>query len=131
MSRISIMLSRAFKSKLWISLILLIGCSEPSFKRDQKLHQIVQEDLKFIVAEILSATGDTYLLEKPYYQVSDYRIYQGDTARTIEALAIVHFHYISEDRVFEERRYRYQSKGKYWDRYYKKMRFNSDLSFKE
>ena len=102
--------------------LLLLACTEPAFKRDKKLHDILQEDLKFIVGEVEESSGDKYLLKEPFYELSEYHVFQGDTAREISAIAIVQFHYLDSIRIGEERKYRYRTTIRQWERYYKKMK---------
>ncbi len=103
-------------------LLFLGACTEPIHKRDHKLHVLLDEDLKFIVAEVQKASGDKYLLKEPYYEIKEFHEFTGDTARDISAIAVVQFHYLDSLRIAEERKYRYRVVLRHWERYYKKMK---------
>ena len=49
--------------------IALLGCSERTERVENKLNAYVQEDLKFIVAQTIHASGDrSGILDTPYYR---------------------------------------------------------------
>ncbi len=120
------MMKKTVVTRSFFILLLLTACSEPGYKRDKKLHSLLQEDLQFIVGEVQNASGKKYLIDSPYYAVEEYHIFKGDTARQIAAIAVVNFYYLDSISIYEQRKYRYQANGRFWDRYYKKMKHSSE-----
>jgi len=106
---------------------LLLGCSERTDRIEQKLETYVQEDLKFIVAQTIHASGDRNgILDTPYYRVKDFRLFQGDTATVYSAYAEVDFFIYQDIGMHEKRKYRYDAHARQWDRYYKALKFGQD-----
>lgn len=97
----------------------LLACSEPTFRIHEKLDEIAQGDLQFIVAEIKAGSGTTHLLSEPFFVVKDLRFFSGDSARIFVAYAEIDFHYFSDIELIQKRKYRYLKAGRQWDRYYK------------
>ncbi len=111
---------------LAISLILL-GCSERTERIENKLNAYVQEDLKFIVAQTIHASGDrSGILDTPYYRVKDFRLFAGDTAAIYSAYAEVDFFIYQDIQMHEKRKYRYNAHARQWDRYYKALKYGQD-----
>ena len=111
---------------LAISLILL-GCSERTERIEDKLNAYVQEDLKFIVAQTIHASGDRNgILDTPYYRVKDFRLFAGDTAAVYSAYAEVDFFIYQDIQMHEKRKYRYNAHARQWDRYYKALKYGQD-----
>ncbi|MBR4917377.1 MAG: hypothetical protein IKZ45_09960 [Fibrobacter sp.] len=111
---------------LAISLILL-GCSERTERIENKLNAYVQEDLKFIVAQTIHASGDrSGILDTPYYRVKDFRLFAGDTAAVYSAYAEVDFFIYQDIQMHEKRKYRYNAHARQWDRYYKALKYGQD-----
>ena len=107
--------------------VLLLGCSERTERIENKLNAYVQEDLKFIVAQTIRASGDrSGLLDTPYYRVKDLRLFQGDTASVYAAYAEVDFFIYQDIGMHEKRKYRYDVHARQWDRYYKALKFGQD-----
>ena len=107
--------------------ILLLGCSERTDRIENKLNAYVQEDLKFIVAQTIHASGDrSGILDTPYYRVKDFRLFQGDTAAVYSAYAEVDFFIYQDINMHEKRKYRYDVHARHWDRYYKALKFGQD-----
>jgi hypothetical protein len=102
-------------------LIFLLSCSEDPVTLHQKLDQILKDDLKFMVAEVMQKSQNKFISAKPYYAVKDFKIFKGDTARIFKAYAKVHFYYYKGVDVVQVRKYRYDTNKLYWDRYYKKL----------
>ena len=87
--------------------LLLAGCSERTDRIENKLNAYVQEDLKFIVAQTIHASGDRNgILDTPYYRVKDFRLFQGDTAAIYSAYAEVDFFIYQDIQMHEKRKYR-------------------------
>ena len=111
---------------LAISLILL-GCSERTERIEDKLNAYVQEDLKFIVAQTIHASGDrSGILDTPYYRVKDFRLFAGDTAAIYSAYAEVDFFIYQDIQMHEKRKYRYNAHARQWDRYFKTLKYGQD-----
>ena len=111
----------------------LLGCSERTERIENKLNAYVQEDLKFIVAQTIHASGDrSGILDTPYYRVKDFRLFAGDTAAVYSAYAEVDFFIYQDISMHEKRKYRYDAHARQWDRYYKALKYGQDsLSSKE
>jgi len=101
--------------------LLTWGCSEPAFRLHEKLESRLQEDLKVMVAEVVKGSGKEHLLEKPYYVVVDLRFFEGDTAKIYAGYAEVDFFYYKDIGLKQKRKYRYDARRLYWDRYFKRM----------
>lgn len=113
--------------RIWIwtfaFFVILVGCSEPAYRIHEKLDEILQSDLKYITAEVMVGSEKRYLLEEPYYKIVDLRFFQGDTARLYSGYAEVDFFYLKDIPVMQKRKYRYDARFRYWDRYFKKSLF--------
>ena len=107
--------------------LLLAGCSERTDRIENKLNAYVQEDLKFIVAQTIHASGDrSGILDTPYYRVKDFRLFQGDTAAIYSAYAEVDFFIYQDIQMHEKRKYRYNAHARQWDRYFKALKYGQD-----
>ena len=107
--------------------IILLGCSERTERIENKLNAYVQEDLKFIVAQTIHASGDrSGILDTPYYRVKDFRLFAGDTAAIYSAYAEVDFFIYQDINMHEKRKYRYNAHARQWDRYFKALKFGQD-----
>ena len=107
--------------------LILLGCSERTERIENKLNAYVQEDLKFIVAQTIHASGDrSGILDTPYYRVKDFRLFAGDTAAVYSAYAEVDFFIYQDIQMHEKRKYRYNAHARQWDRYYKALKYGQD-----
>lgn len=107
--------------------LFLLGCSERTERIENKLNAYVQEDLKFIVAQTIHASGDrSGILDTPYYRVKDFRLFAGDTAAVYSAYAEVDFFIYQDIQMHEKRKYRYNAHARQWDRYYKALKYGQD-----
>ena len=107
--------------------LVLLGCSERTERIENKLNAYVQEDLKFIVAQTIHASGDrSGILDTPYYRVKDFRLFQGDTAAIYSAYAEVDFFIYQDIQMHEKRKYRYNAHARQWDRYFKALKYGQD-----
>ena len=105
----------------------LLGCSERTERIENKLNAYVQEDLKFIVAQTIHASGDrSGILDTPYYRVKDFRLFAGDTAAIYSAYAEVDFFIYQDIQMHEKRKYRYNAHARQWDRYFKALKYGQD-----
>ena len=110
---------------------LIVGCSEPTERIENKLTPYLQEDLKFMVAETIRSSKDkSVLLDTPYYRVKDFRLFEGAEARIYAAYAEVDFVIYKDIAMHEKRKYRYDVNTRGWDRYKKEWKFGAD-SLKE
>ena len=107
--------------------LVLLGCSERTERIENKLNAYVQEDLKFIVAQTIHASGDrSGILDTPYYRIKDFRLFAGDTAAIYSAYAEVDFFIYQDIQMHEKRKYRYNAHARQWDRYYKALKYGQD-----
>ena len=107
----------------------LFACSEAPQRIESKLHPYLQEDLKFMVAEILKNNGTKEdVLDSPYYVVKDFRQFEGASAEIYSAYAEVDFFVYKKIKLYQKRKYRYDTHYRKWDRYYKKYFFWSHFS---
>lgn len=102
-------------------LILFSGCSESPERISQKLDALCQDELRYIVAEVVRNGADSTLLDRPYYKIDSLIYFQGDTSAIFSAYAQVSYHYFKEIRLYRERKYRYWTDYLYWDRFSKKL----------
>ena len=110
-----------------LTALCMLGCSERTERIENKLNAYVQEDLKFIVAQTIHASGDrSGILDTPYYRVKDFRLFAGDTAAVYSAYAEVDFFIYQDINMHEKRKYRYDAHARQWDRYYKALKFGQD-----
>ena len=102
---------------------LIVGCSEPTERIENKLTPYLQEDLKFMVAETIRSSKDkSVLLDTPYYRVKDFRLFEGAEARIYAAYAEVDFFIYKDIAMHEKRKYRYDVNTRGWDRYKKEWK---------
>lgn len=99
--------------------VLLTSCSEPAPKIEKKLETLLQEDLKYMVAELKSKGLDSSIMEKPYFILRELRLYEGDSSRIFKSYAEVGFYYLKDVKVCQVRKYRYWTTRRTWDRFYK------------
>lgn len=105
----------------------MFGCSERTDRIENKLNAYLQEDLKFMVAEVIHASGSKdALLEEPYYRVKDFRLFSGAEAEIYSAYAEVYFYIYKDIAMYEQRKYRYDVHSRHWDRYLKTLHFGKD-----
>lgn len=104
---------------------LLLACSERPDSQEAKLAPYLQEDLKFMAAQTISAGHPEALLDTPYYVVKDLRFFEGASAEIYSAYAEVDFFIYKDIKMFEKRKYRYDAHYRQWDRYYKVWMFGS------
>jgi len=112
---------------LFAAVLMLLGCSERTDRIETKLDAYLQEDLKFMVAETIHASGNRDgLLDEPYYRVKDFRLFSGAEAEIYSAYAEVDFFIYKDMAMHEKRKYRYEVSTRRWDRYLKVLRFGKD-----
>ena len=111
---------------LFLSILVLLGCSERTDRIEQKLESYLQEDLKFMVAQTMRALGKEALKDEPYYRVKDFRLFEGAAAEVYSAYAEVDFFIYKDIAMYERRKYRYDVSARQWDRYLKDLHFGRD-----
>jgi len=111
---------------LFLSILVLLGCSERTDRIEQKLESYLQEDLKFMVAQTMRASGKEALKDEPYYRVKDFRLFEGAAAEVYSAYAEVDFFIYKDIAMYERRKYRYDVSARQWDRYLKDLHFGRD-----
>ena len=107
----------------WLAGLLLffVGCSESPERVSQKLDALCQDELRYMVAEVMRNGSDSTLLEEPYYRIDSLIYFRGDTAAVFSAYAQVSYHYFKEIKLYRERKYRYWTNYLYWDRFSKRF----------
>lgn len=114
-----------------LSCLLFLGCSEPRGNIEEKLSAYLQDDLKFMVAQTIKASGDrSALLDSPYYKIRDLRFFDKEHSKMYSAYANVEFFIYRDIKMYEERKYRYDNTYLHWDRYLKKWHFGEDVDGK-
>ncbi|NLE01050.1 MAG: hypothetical protein GX640_14380 [Fibrobacter sp.] len=101
-------------------MLVLVSCSGESdeFAR-KKLDSILKDDLTAILEDV----PDSALLEKPYYELVDYKTYdKGNYSKK----AVADFYFMKNIPVKIVRKYRYHVNTRMWDRYYNEYSFYSD-----
>lgn len=109
-----------------LTLLIAAGCSEPAFRLHEKLEECLQDDLKVMVAEVVKGSGKQHLLDEPYFTVVDIKFFEGDTAKIYAGYAEVDFFYYRDIAIHQKRKYRYDARRNYWDRYFKKLVFSKE-----
>ena len=114
---------------LIFSVLFLVSCSEKQGSINSKLDVILQDDLKYMVAEVMKNSSAENVIEKPYYVIDDYTKFPADSGRVYSEMAVVSFYYFKDVDIKQVRKYRYKvspflsnaiSKS-YWDRFDKKL----------
>jgi hypothetical protein len=82
-----------------------------------QLHQISQLDLTTISQELIARARDSVLSQQPYYEIVDFRVFQGDTARKYAAYGKVHFYYLKGIKLYQSRKYRFNTISGHWERF--------------
>jgi hypothetical protein len=102
-------------------LLIFLSCADPPFRVHERLEDILQQDLESMVAQIIKASGKGNVLDTPYFVIKDLKEFRGDTAEIYSAYAEVNFYYFKDIRLAERRKFRYDARRHYWDRYFKEM----------
>jgi len=101
---------------IWPILFLFLSCSFFDEKEEvirQKLDVILNDDLAAIIEDVDSSA----LLDKPYFELLEYRIYDdGYYSR----MAVADFYFMKSVAFKISRKYRYVRKMGVWDRYHNK-----------
>jgi len=101
--------------------LLLTSCADPPFRVHERLEDILQQDLESMVAQIIKGSSKANVLDTPYFVIKDLKEFRGDTAQIYSAYAEVDFYYFKDIRLGEKRKFRYDARRHYWDRYFKEM----------
>jgi hypothetical protein len=99
--------------------LLLASCADPPFIVHQRLEEILQQDLQSMVAQIIKGSSRENVLDSPYFVIKDLKEFRGDTAQIYSAYAEVDFYYFKDIKIAEKRKFRYDARRHYWDRYFK------------
>ncbi len=108
--------------------LFLMACSESSERVESKLYPYLQEDLKFMVAEVLKSGKPETLKKEPFFVIRDLRFFEKVTEENYGAYAEVDFFIYKDIPMYQKRKYRYNAHYRQWDRYLKVLKFGS---FKE
>lgn len=106
-------------------LALLAACSEAPDRLEAKLTPYLQQDLKFMVAEVMKAGHPEAVADSPYYVIRDLRFFDGVTAEGYSGYSEVDFFYYKDLKVYQKRKYRYNAHYMNWDRYLKVWKFGT------
>ncbi len=112
------------KNARWVAVIALIGlafslsgCGSSPERLKTQLEEIAASDLRDILAELEGKKISHLALPNPYFVVDEYQEFTGDTARVFQAYASVYFMYLDSIRLCQNRKYRYRTTSRIWDRY--------------
>lgn len=106
-------------------LVLFLGCAERPERLEAKLTDFLQEDLKFMVAEVMAGGKPETLLDSPYYVIRDLRFFEGASAEIYSGYAEVDFFIYDKIPMFQKRKYRYDVHYRQWDRYLKQWGYGA------
>ena len=98
-------------------LFCIWACSSSPEGLRRKIEELAGSDLEDIIAEHGERGLDSLLSGNPCFEVVEFKIFQGDTARVFRAYARVNFYYLKSLRLYQTRKYRYNTTVKVWDRY--------------
>lgn len=107
------------KLLLCFSFLMLCACAERQDRLEAKLSDFLQEDLKFMVAEVMVGGQPSALVDSPFYVIRDLRFFEGASAEIYSAYAEVDFFIYDKIPMFQKRKYRYDVHYRQWDRYLK------------
>lgn len=116
------------KLLLCFSFLMLCACAERQDRLEAKLSDFLQEDLKFMVAEVMVGGQPSALVDSPFYVIRDLRFFEGASAEIYSAYAEVDFFIYDKVPMFQKRKYRYDVHYRQWDRYLKEWGYGT---FKE
>ena len=71
------------------------------------------------------------LLDTPYYKIRDLRFFDKTHSKMYSAYAVVDFFIYRNIKMYERRKYRYNSDYWFWDRYFKAWQFGVDVDNKK
>ena len=66
---------------------MLCACAERQDRLEAKLSDFLQEDLKFMVAEVMVGGKPSALVDSPFYVIRDLRFFEGASAEIYSAYA--------------------------------------------
>ncbi len=101
--------------------LFLAGCKSSPDALRLRLDRIAQSDLDYILNELKEKKGEAVISENPRFVIDEYQEFQGDTARVFQAYASVYFFYLKSVGLCQNRKYRYRSTAKIWERYEVKL----------
>ncbi|MDR0518123.1 MAG: hypothetical protein LBH25_13880 [Fibromonadaceae bacterium] len=111
------------RSRLWIGslTLLFLSCADPAFRVHERLETTLQQDLEGMVAQIIKGSSKANVLDTPYFVVKDLKEFSGSKAEIYSAYAEVDFYYFKDIKIAEKRKFRYDARRHYWDRYFKEL----------
>lgn len=102
--------------------LLLCGCTASRKDLEEKLEEIAARDLEDILKEMKAKRLTAQLTPSPRYRVKELTEFEGDSARVYQAMATVLFFYFQGIDLCQERKYRFNTSGRFWDRYEVRLR---------
>jgi hypothetical protein len=103
--------------------LIWVGCGENTKEVEAKLPPLLQDDLQFMVAEVLRSGDSSMVRKTPIYRILDLKHYPKDSSYTLSGYAEVEFIYLAGNSICQTRKYRYLREGGYWDRYEKRLKY--------
>jgi hypothetical protein len=103
------------------AMLLLISCADPSFRIHERLEVALQQDLENMVAQVIKGSSKANVLDTPYFVIKDIKEFSGSKAEIYSAYAEVDFFYFKDIKIAEKRKFRYDARRHYWDRYFKEL----------
>ena len=87
------------------------------------MEKLAETDLKDILTELRAKDCDSLISPNPYYEIDEFQVFTGDTARVFGAYAQINFYYLKSLKLYQMRKYRYKTVVGVWDRYDIKLKF--------
>jgi hypothetical protein len=101
--------------------LMLASCADPPFRVHERLEDVLQQDLESMAAQIIKGSSKANVLDTPYFVIRDLREFSGEKKEIYSAYAEVDFYYFKNIRIAEKRKFRYDARRHYWDRYFKEL----------
>ncbi len=101
--------------------LVLVACKSSPDVVQIRLNDILQSDLDYILNEFRGKPGMKALSANPHYVIDEFKEFQGDTSRVFQAYASVYFFYLESLGLCQNRKYRYRTTAKIWERYEVKL----------
>ncbi|MFC1585650.1 hypothetical protein ACFL5V_08900 [Fibrobacterota bacterium] len=83
----------------------------------KELEVLSRADLADILSELKERGVDSVCSEEPHFEIVEFEVFQGDTGRVFKAYAKVNFYYLKKLKLYQSRKYRYNTTVKVWDRF--------------
>jgi hypothetical protein len=98
-------------------LFLVWGCSPSQDSLRRGIERLAASDLKKIVMNLEQRGVDSVISETPHFEVAEFIVFRGDSARVYRAFAEVNFYYLKALKLYQVRKYRYNSSIRVWECY--------------